>query len=182
LSKLVDRVAKTVGPGPHLDFNVFLAAVEADAESHGVKLPAKRMKLLKTELAERDEKAQPVILKVHKAGKANAAPLYGRYEMEVDGKSAVVEYEPDTALRDTEQVPFLEKDGIEAFFVREVQPHLPDAWIAKTATKIGYEVSFTRYFYKPQPLRSLDEIRSDIVALEEEAKGLLGEIIGGAIR
>ncbi len=90
----------------------------------------------------------------------------------------MVEYEPDSELRDTEQVPLLEDGGIQAFFRREVLPYVPDAWIDEEATKIGYEVSFTRYFYKPQPLRSLDEIRRDIESLQKEAGGLLQSILG----
>jgi len=90
-----------------------------------------------------------------------------------------VEYEPDSDLRDSEQVPLLEDGGIEAFFRLEVLPHVPDAWIDKDETKIGYEISFTRYFYKPQPLRTLDEIRADIIAVEKEAEGILDEIISG---
>lgn len=88
-----------------------------------------------------------------------------------------MEYEPDPELRDTEQVPLLEDGGIEAFFHREVLPHVPDAWIDAGAIKIGYEISFTRYFYKPQPLRTLEEIRTDIVALQQETKGLLEQIL-----
>jgi type I restriction enzyme M protein len=92
----------------------------------------------------------------------------------------VVEYEQDTDLRDTEQVPLLEPGGIDAFLQREVLPHAPDAWYDPEGVKIGYEVSFTRYFYKPQPLRSLEEIRADILALEKETEGLLADIIGVA--
>ena len=88
-----------------------------------------------------------------------------------------MEYQPDSELRDTEQVPLLEEGGIEAFFRREVLPHVPDAWIDASATKIGYEISFTRYFYKPQPLRTLEEIRADLEALEKETEGLLDEIL-----
>jgi len=73
----------------------------------------------------------------------------------------------------------LEEGGIEAFIRREVLPYTPDAWIDESATKIGYEISFTRHFYKPQPLRSLDEIRADIVGLEKETGGLLDEIVKG---
>ena len=62
---------------------------------------------------------------------------------------------------------------------REVLPYAPDAWFAPDSVKTGYEISFTRYFYKPQPMRTLEEIRTDILALEEETEGLLGEIIGG---
>jgi len=80
--------------------------------------------------------------------------------------------------KDTEQIPLLEDGGIEAFIRREVLPHVPDAWIDEAATRIGYEISFTRYFYKPQPLRRLDEIKADILALEKETEGLLDQILG----
>ena len=93
-----------------------------------------------------------------------------------------MEYEPDPDLRDTEQVPLLEEGGVEAFLTREVLPYTPDAWIDASATKTGYEISFTRHFYKPQPLRSLDDIRKDIVAVQKESEGLLTEIVGGAKR
>jgi type I restriction enzyme M protein len=56
---------------------------------------------------------------------------------------------------------------------------VPDAWLDESSVKIGYEISFNRYFYKPQPLRTLDEIRADILALERETEGLLNEIVGG---
>jgi type I restriction enzyme M protein len=95
----------------------------------------------------------------------------------VSGKDVVVEYEPDSDLRDTEQVPLLEEGGIDAFIRREVLPYVPDAWIDEEATKIGYEISFTRYFYKPVPLRTLEEIRADIEAVEKESEGLLGQIL-----
>jgi type I restriction enzyme M protein len=94
----------------------------------------------------------------------------------------VVEYEPDPNLRDTEQVPLLEEGGIEAFLRREVLPHAADAWYVPESVKTGYEISFTRYFYKPKPLRALEEIRADILALEREAEGLLIAIIGGSPR
>jgi type I restriction enzyme M protein len=186
MAKLVDRLADTLGPGPHLDFNAFLAAAQEDADRHHVKLTAKRQKLLQTALAVRDETAAPVIKKVHKPGKAEPDPLHGR--VLVGDASApplsqfsllpgVVEYEPDPELRDTEQVPLLEDRGIEAFFRREVLPHVPDAWIDTAATRIGYEISFTRYFYKPQPLRTLEEIRADIEALQKETEGLLEQIL-----
>ncbi len=112
--------------------------------------------------------------KTHKRG-VDADPLRGRFSL--DETATVVEYKPDPELRDTEQVPLLEEGGIEAFFKREVLPYAPDAWIDSDAAKVGYEISFTRYFYKPQPLRSLEEIRADIEALEKETEGLLEEIL-----
>ena len=137
---------------------------------------AKEIKALK-ETAERADDAPPVIRKIHRKGTA-ADPLRGLFEAMIAGKPAVVEYEPDPELRDTEQVPLLEDGGIEAFLRREVLPHAPDAWYLPDSVKTGYEISFTRYFYKPQPLRTLAEIRADILALEKETEGLLGEIIG----
>lgn len=179
LASFVDRLAVALGPGPHLDFNAFQIAAEKEAERQGVKLTAKRQKLLQTALAEKDEQAMPIIKKAYKPGKAEPDPLYGLFEVQIDGKPRVVEYEPDTDLRDTEQVPLLEEGSIEAFFCREVLPHVPDAWIDEQATRIGYEISFTRYFYKPQPMRTLEEIRADIIALEKETEGLLDAIIVG---
>ena len=178
----MDRVAETLGSGPHTDFNAFYAVVERDTEKHGVKLTMKRKKLLQTVLAERDEGAREVIARVHKPGNVEPAPLRGLFAATVDGKPAVVEYEPDSDLRDTEQVPLLEEGGIETFIRREVLSYTPDAWIDESKTEVGYEISFTRHFYKPQPLRSLDEIRADILALDKETEGLLTEITGGAAR
>jgi len=137
--------------------------------------PAEIKKLKET--AERSESAPPVIRKVHKKG-VKADPLRGLFATTIDGKPAVVEYEPD--LRDTEQVPLLEEGGIEAFLQREVLPYAADAWYVADSVKTGYEVSFTRYFYKPAPLRTLEEIRADIVALEKESEGILADIVGSA--
>lgn len=123
-----------------------------------------------------DENGIPVIKKIHKSGKAD--PLHGLFARTIGGKKCVVEYETDTNLRDTEQVPLLEEGGIEAFFKREVLPYVPDAWIDESKTQIGYEISFTRYFYKPVQMRTLEEIMKDIRAIEKETDGLLNEIVG----
>ena len=101
----------------------------------------------------------------------------------IAAKQRVVEYEPEPDLRDTEQVPLTESsggwaDGVEAFIRREVLPYAPDAWVDDSKTKVGYEISFTRHFYKPTPLRALDEIRADIRALQAETEDLLAEIVG----
>lgn len=180
LANLIDRAAVKLGLGPHLDYNVFLAALESLADTASVKPTAKRLKLLQNALAQRNETAAPVVKRVHKPGKSQADPLRGLYEAIVGGKHCVVEYQPDTELRDTEEIPLLEEGGIEAFIRREVLPYAPDAWIDEASTRIGYELSFTRYFYKPQALRSLEEIRTDILALEKETEGLIEEIIGTA--
>jgi type I restriction enzyme M protein len=167
------------------DFGYFKVTVERPLRLAGVEggrvYTAAEIRKLK-DAHERDEAAPPVIKKVHRAG-TPADPFLGRFEAEVDGKTRVVEYEPDTDLRDTEQVPLTEpagawRDGIEAFIQREVMPYAPDAWVDESKTKIGYEISFTKHFYKPAPLRTLDEIRADIRALQAETDSLLDEIVG----
>jgi type I restriction enzyme M protein len=141
----------------------------------------KEIKALKSE-GQVDPMGTPVIRKIYKVGKFEADPIYGLFETALGGKRCVVEYVPESDLRDTEQIPLLEEGGIEAFIRREVLPHAPDAWIDESATRIGYEISFNRYFYKPQPLRTLAEIRADILSVERETEGLLAEIIGGGGR
>jgi len=180
LYSVVEAVAGGIGEGPHLNYNIFLETIESRAKEMAVKLSAKAKNFLKASLAVIDELAEPVIKKIHKAGKAEPNPLNGLYETTIDGKKVVVEYEPDTNLRNSEQVPLLEDGGIAAFIEREVLPYTPDAWVDGSKTQIGYEVSFTRHFYKPIPMRTLDEIKADIFAIEQETEGLLEEIVGEA--
>ena len=155
----VERPLRIKGIDPNRDYN------------------AREIKTLR-ETGEKSEDAPPVIRKIHRRG-TTPNPIHGLFETTINGRPAVVEYEPDPELRDTEQIPLLERGGIEAFLTREVLPFARDAWYVPATEKTGYEISFTRYFYKPKPLRTLEEIRADILALEKETDGLLGEIIGG---
>jgi type I restriction enzyme M protein len=82
---------------------------------------------------------------------------------------------PDSSLRDYEKISL--KEDIDAYIKREVMPHVPDAWPDRTKDKIGYEINFTKYFYQYTPLRPLDAIKKDILALEKETEGLLQEIL-----
>lgn len=82
---------------------------------------------------------------------------------------------PDSSLRDTENIPL--KEDIQAYMKREVLPHVPDAWVDESKTNVGYEINFSKYFYQYKPLRSLEEIRKDILALEQETEGLIKEVI-----
>ena len=165
---------------PNAAFGYWKVTVERPLRLRGIDphraYTPKEIKALK-ESSERDEDAPPVIVKIHKPGKVQPDPLRGFFESTIGGKKCVVEYESDPDLRDTEQVPLLEEGGVEAFIRREVLPYAPDAWIDESSTKTGYEISFTRYFYKPQPLRTLDQIRADIKALEKETEGLLKEVL-----
>ncbi|RWX45743.1 type I restriction enzyme M protein [Candidatus Electrothrix aarhusensis] len=178
-------MADQLGAGPHLDYHAFLEAVTAQAKEMAVKLTAKNKKFLRSDLALVDEAAEPVIRKIHKAihkagkgSKVKADPLHGLYERTVKGKKVVVEYEPDTNLRDSEQVPLLEEGGIAAFIEREVLPYTPGAWVDGLKTQIGYEISFTRHFYKPVPMRTLDQIKRISLPLKRKPKGCLKRLSG----
>ncbi len=138
------------------DYVTFEAALTKAAKRRGVRLTATLKKQVRTAIATRDENAQPIVTK-------------RTYD--------TVEYEPDPELRDTEQIPLTEPGGIEGFIEREVLPYAPDAWVVPGSERIGYEISFTRHFYKPQQQRTLAEIEADIRALEEETEGLLEEIL-----
>ena len=178
--RLVDAATKlreALGDALFEDHNLFRDRVDAALKQAGIKLVAADLKQILKAVSWRVETAPPVIAKVHKPGKSKADPLRGMFETTVNGKPTAVEYEADSDLRDTEQVPLLEEGGIEAFFRREVLPYTPDAWIKEDAIKIGYEVSFTRHFYEPQPLRTLGEISADILAVDKEAEGLLDGLL-----
>jgi len=177
LVAVATTLRKELGDAVFPDHNEFRAKVAAALDKLGLKVAASELKLILRAVSWREDDAPPVIAKIHKAGKATPDPLHGLFEATLAGKPQVVEYEPDPELRDTEQVPLLEEGGIAAFIKREVLPYTPDAWLDESKTLVGYEVSFTRHFYKPQPLRSLDEIAADIVAAEKEAEGLLEGLV-----
>ncbi len=180
LLEIANTLRKDLGGEVFADHNLFRDQVDAVLTKRDLKVGASDLKAILRAVSWRVETAAPVIAKIHKPGKTKSVPnsLYGLFEAKLNGKTCLVEYDTDSDLRDTEQVPLLEQGGIEAFIQREVLPYTSDAWINADATKIGYEVSFTRHFYKPQPLRTLAEIRADILALEAETEGLLSEIVG----
>ena len=98
---------------------------------------------------------------------------------EKDPNAKPVEGEADADLRDTEVVPFTYNGGIEGFMKNEVLTYATDAWLDEEKTTIGYELSFTKYFYKPVKLRSISDILGDLKKLEKEADGVLAEVLGG---
>ena len=98
---------------------------------------------------------------------------------EKDPTAQPIDGEPDADLRDTENVPFTYAGGIEAFMRNEVLPYTSDAYVDESKTAIGYEISFTKYFYKPVQLREMSDILADLTALEHEADGAMVEIVEG---
>jgi type I restriction enzyme M protein len=136
--------------------------LDGTAKSAGLKLPASARKAILSALSERDETAS-----ICRDKDRNP--------------------EPDPELRDTESVPLAE--SVDAFFAREVKPHVPDAWIdtAKRDPKdgqvgiVGYEINFNRYFYRYIPPRPLEEIEADIRAVESDIVRMLAEVTGSAV-
>lgn len=122
-----------------------------DAFAKATKLKAAALKKIRPFITEKDPTAQPV-----------------------DG-------EADADLRDTENIPFTYEGGISAFIQNEVLPYAPDAWVDDKKTLIGYEISFTKYFYKPVELREMSDILESLTVLEKEADGMLSEIVGGIL-
>jgi type I restriction enzyme M protein len=163
------------------EFGYWKVTVERPLRARGIDpdraYSAKEIKALR-DSGRIGEDGAPVIRRIHTGDKDQANTLYGRFPALIGNKACVVGYEPDSDLRDTETVPLSEPGGIAAFIRREVLRHAPDAWVDEAKTAIGYEISFARYFYKPQPLRSLGEIRTDILAIEKETEGLMATILG----
>jgi len=159
------------------NYNVFLEALERHTKARGERLTAGRIKVIRAWVTATNPKAAPVIDKaVARTDERNEK--YGVFK--VEGQR--VSFERDTDLGDTERVPL--NEGIEAYFDREVRPHLPDAWINadKRDTRdgqigiVGYEINFNRYFYRYVPPRKLEEIDADLKQVEAEIAALLGEV------
>jgi len=148
--KILSMLKSMDGSVIYKNSDQFEEALKQHCKKYGLSLPAPIQKTVLKALSEQDETADVCLDK-----KGNP--------------------EPDTALRDNENVPL--KEGITEYFKREVLPHVPDAWIDESKTVKGYEINITKYFYKYKPLRPLADIRADILALEEKTKGLLEEII-----
>lgn len=91
----------------------------------------------------------------------------------VKGKNGMLK--PDTSLRDSERIPL--QSNIDNYFEKEVKPHLPNSWMDREKDKIGYEINFTKYFYKFKPLRTIEEITKDLLQLEKESEGIFNEIL-----
>ncbi len=99
----------------------------------------------------------------------------------VDPEAKAIEGEPDPNLRDTENIPFTYDGGIDAFIEKEVRPYAPDCWLDEDKTKIGYEISFTKYFYKPVELRDMKDILASLKELEKESEGVMDDIVRGLV-
>lgn len=180
------RLMEAVGTEEYNDFNLFREKVEKELKSMKVKLGASEKNAILNTITWYDESAEKVKKSIVKLsgdklkqvlthlGCAEAdLPDYGYYPTNKKGEYQT--YETESDLRDTENVPL--KGSIHSYFLQEVKPHVDEAWINLDATKIGYEISFNKYFYRHKPLRSLEEVTKDILQLESESDGLIRELL-----
>lgn len=169
------------------DFNVFKDKVDTTLKAQKIKLSAPEKKTILNAVSEYAESAAKVIKKVVKVNSEKLDTLlthlgcdadqladFGYYPSDKSGE--YITYEASSDLRDAESIPL--NTSIHRYYLDEVKPHVNEAWINLDSTKIGYEISFNKYFYRHKPLRSLEEVASDILELEKKAEGLIADILG----
>ncbi len=159
------------------DFNHFSAEAEKIFLEKNISLSSSEKKTLLRGLSWRDENASPVIAKIFTSTKELEDPMFGKFAVKRDGKNLIVKFEPDSELTEYEQVPLSEPEGVIGYFSREIHPYLKDAWIEQTEENIGYEISFSRHFYKPKKLRELAEIEADIEVALRQGEGLVRSLL-----
>lgn len=177
---------EAIGNDEYNDFNLFSKKVDTVLKERQIKLSASEKNAILNAVSWYDAGAEKVIkgysklmgndlktLLTHLDCEESKLSDYGYYA--TGKKGEYLQYETESDLRDTESVPL--KEDIYNYFLREVKPHVEEAWINLDATKIGYEVSFNKYFYRHKPLRSIEEVSADILKLEEESEGLIREIL-----
>lgn len=175
------QLMKAVGAEIFMDYNEFSAKVTAAAKSLSLDVKGAALNAIMRAMSETDPDAAPVIKKEVKANSKEIELLTGKLKVDkslladygyYEGKKGnYIEYETDSDLRDSEKIPV--KENIYEYFQREVRPYVKDAWINLPPTKIGCEISFNKYFYRPIPLRSLTENEADILALDEQSQGFI---------
>lgn len=186
LLKLATTLMEAIGNKEYTDYNLFKGEVDTLLKAHGISISASDKNAILNAVSWYDAEAEKVVKstvklsgdkldKVLKHLDCTESELadYGYFPTAKKGEYLV--YETESDLRDTENVPL--KEAIHSYFLREVKPHVEEAWINLDATKIGYEISFNKYFYKHKPLRNIEEVTADILALEKESDGLIAEIL-----
>ena len=185
LMEAAKELMHAIGNEVYMDYNEFTEIINKTAKKLRINVSAAQLKTIARTMSETDQEAKPVIKKRHKIDSKDIQELvdiYGvddgnlvHYGFDPCNDGTYLEYEPDSDLRDTEKIPV--KDDIYWYYMNEVYPYVNDAWINLTAKKpstmIGCEISFNKYFYKPAPLRTLEENERDIRALDAESQGFI---------
>ncbi|GAB3307905.1 type I restriction-modification system subunit M [Hymenobacter tenuis] len=186
LLQTATRLMQRVGMDTWRDFNKFTDAVHEGLMSFGSKLTAADRNAILNAVSWYDAAAEKVVKGTAKLNgpKLDALlerlgcteaqlPDFGYYP--TSRKGEWLQYESESDLRDTESVPL--KEEIYSFFVREVRPHVEEAWLNLETTKIGYEISFNKYFYRHKPLREIELVSQEVLELERESEGLIHDIL-----
>ncbi len=147
----VQAIDEMLGRDPKTDWNLVWSEIEDLLDERCSRWKVTEKKLFRTVFCDRDPSGEPVALEGHRN-----------------------RVEPDPELRDFENIPL--KEDIDAYFNREVRPHVPDAWMDRSKDKVGYEINFNRHFYRYQPPRALEQIDADLKQTEEDIVRLLAEV------
>jgi len=195
LVQVATSLMQAIGEKEYSDFNIFKNDVDEQLKAQKITLSGPDNKAILNAVSWYDESAEKVIKKIEKLSGDKLDALleklgcketelgdYGYYahDKTANKKGEYITYEPNTDLRDNESIPL--KDNIYRYFLAEVKPHVSEAWINMPSTKIGYEISFNKYFYQHKPLRSMEAVAKDIIDLEQEAEGLIAEILGVSVK
>ena len=185
LSEAAVKLTDKIGDEVFMDYALFIARIERAVEELDLRLDKPSIKTIARTMSETDPEAAPVVDKTVKAKSKDIVQLLDTYEVKPEdlhyygyypaAKGTYLHYESDTSLSDKEEVSVSE--NILDYLKREVEPYVSDAWIDLPKTLIGCEISFNKYFYKPAPLRTLDENQQELVALERESSQLLASLL-----
>ncbi|WP_262487086.1 type I restriction-modification system subunit M [Geofilum rubicundum] len=180
------KLMQAIGNDEYSDFNLFKEKVDATVKTLHRNVSSSEKNAILNAVTWYDATAEKVIkgttkltgdklvqLLEHLDCKETELANYGYFA--TNKKGEYIQYETESDLRDTENVPL--KENIYSYFLREVLPHVAEAWVNLDATKIGYEISFNKYFYRHKPLRTIDEVSTDILKLEALSDGLIREIL-----
>ncbi|WP_071795151.1 type I restriction-modification system subunit M [Natronohydrobacter thiooxidans] len=180
------QLMQAVGTEETADFNAFRDRVAKVLKARKIKLTATEKNAILNAVSWYDDDAEKVIGKILTFTRSELEEVAARLGCHIDElgdfglyaqpDGSWLTYEASTDLRDSEAVPL--KDSIHRYFKAEVKPHVSEAWINLDTVKIGYEISFNKYFYRHKPLRALEEVTQYILALEEKADGLIADILG----
>lgn len=181
LQDMAILLMRHIGTDVYMDYNVFAEKIAKANKVMKLEATTAQLKTIARLMSVTDPDAKPVIKKEHKLTSNELkeltntfginSTLFADYGYAPTSKGTYLEYEPDSDLRDTEKIPV--KENIYEYFQREVRPYVADAWICLPQTKIGCEISFNKYFYKPAPLRTLEENERDILELDRQSQGFI---------
>lgn len=181
-----NALMKKIGGDVHFDFNQFKDLVDVELKASKTKLSATEKKAILNAVSWYDADAAKVVkskskisgdklekLLDHLGCAVNDLADFGYYA--TGKKDEYIQYETESDLRDTENIPL--KEAIHVYFLKEVKPHVEEAWINLDSTRIGYEISFNKYFYQHKPLRDISVVSQEIIDLENENEGLIMDIL-----